>query len=179
MNLLSAVGNSVESVFTFTATNCCIYYAYDKVQKSLQEAITQVAMPHIGNSMASFVGTHVSILASLPVTLCIADVATFAIKESVHSIASMLGVEVLENPKPRLWQNICSNVSVFAIGFFAKAYFCWLAMEPIAQGLQQVLPFASPTGAIVIIAAPAITLMLGDLLSMGVSMAARKICICC
>lgn len=178
-----AVGVITNSSVSFAIKNTYLYYALSNVRGSLQDTITDIALPKLGGFFAPIVGAQLGTMTAIPVTLFMADMTTFAIKETARIIRDIFRTQVLgeEHPKfPPLWRDMACSVSSFAIGFFAKAYFCNYAMGYVAEALKCGLIMAAPLSgaslvvacmapAIVVMAAPTVTFFIGDIIASVVS----------
>ncbi len=176
-------GVITNSTVSFAIKNTYLYYALGNVRTSLQATITDIALPKLGGFFASVVGTQLGTMTAIPVTLFMADMTTFAIKETARAIRDIFRTRVLgeDHPKfPPLWRDMAFSVSSFALGFFAKAYFCNYAMGYVADALKCGLVMTAPLSgaslivacmapAIVVMAAPTVTFFIGDILATVVS----------
>lgn len=178
-------GVAVDMSTSFVIKNSYLYFALNNVRTSLQEVIAEVARPKLGGFLASVVGVQLGTLCSIPATLFLADMTTIALKEMVRAVDDIFCNVVYgkEYPQfPPLWREMTFGVSSFAIGFFAKAYFCNYAMSYVAEALKYTIILGAPfcgaslvisclAPAIVVLAAPTVTFMLGDVLARVVSSA--------
>lgn len=176
-------GIAVDVSTSFVIKNSYLYFALSNVRTSLQQAITELALPKLGGFLASVVGTQLGTMCSIPVTLFLADMTTVAMKELVRTVDDIFCNVVYgkEYPQfPPLWREMAFGVSSFAIGFFAKAYFCNYGMAYVAEALKYIIIVGAPfcgaslvisclAPAIVVLAAPTVTFLLGDVLATVVS----------
>lgn len=173
----------VDTSVNFVIKNSYLYFALTNVRTSLQEVITELALPKLGSFLAGVVGSQLGTMCSIPVTLFLADMTTIAMKEMVRSVDDIFCNVVYgkEYPQfPPLWREMAFSVSSFAIGFFAKAYFCNYGMAYVAEALKYTIIVGAPfcgasvvisclAPAIVVLAAPTVTFALGDVLAKVVS----------
>lgn len=173
----------VDTSVNFVIKNSYLYFALTNVRTSLQEVITELALPKLGSFLAGVVGSQLGTMCSIPVTLFLADMTTIAMKEMVRSVDDIFcnAVYGKEYPQfPPLWREMAFSVSSFAIGFFAKAYFCNYGMAYVAEALKYTIIVGAPfcgasvvisclAPAIVVLAAPTVTFALGDVLAKVVS----------
>lgn len=177
INLTSIATISGETAFTFAVKNSVCFMALDNVRTSLQQTITEIVMPKLGGFFAPLVGMQLGTMCAVPVTLMLGDLAATALKEAARSIHSLFRAIVYgeknEHATPFI-RELIINVASFAIGFFAKTYFCNYCMTYVSRVLRIGIFIGAPligaslaislmAPAMVVMAAPTVTFMLGDI----------------
>lgn len=183
MCLFNIICFSAESAMTFTVKNSYSYYGLEKVRTELQTLITEVSLPKLGSYVAPLVGNQLGLMLAMPVTNFYAELTAAACKKLVCSIYDMflrLFTEVKhENYRP-LFREAVLQIAAFSVAFFTKTYFCNYAMPYVSIFVRHSFVLLSPlTGlpiavalfvpALTVVATPATTYLLGDILAFTAS----------
>ena len=174
---------SAESVFTCVVKNSVCYVALDKVRTDLQSVITKISQPRMGSFLAPIVGNQLGLMAAVPVSLIYGELVAQALKSmirSVHSAYLRIFFGISPTVRCSLFRQMIQQVVGFAVGFFAKTYFCNYCMPQVSTAIRTVLALSTPfigmslpyflvVSPLVITLTPAITFLLGDMLAIASS----------
>jgi hypothetical protein len=188
---ISAVAQaSFEGVAAFTVKNVFYYYGFAPIRAELEKLISTIASRQFGALVGGFVGQQMSVVLAMPVTVVFAEALGWFTRETLrtmHSLCTQVFCPTLQ-PKgpPPFWLDVVLRMVSCATGFFSKAYFCSYAMPLVQRTIQHaitLLPVYTNTpgyvvlvmAPLVIVATPAVTFMLGDILSWVVEEASYQV----
>lgn len=178
MNCLSCLATaSLETTATIITKNCFCFMVLDNVRESLQKTITEVVKPSFGGFIGPLVGSQIGTMCSIPVTFMLGDLLVTSLKELVSSIKSLYRAVIYgeknESTTPFL-RDLIINVTSFAVGFFAKTYFCNYCMSPVGTVLKLAIALGAPllgaslavslmAPAMIMVTAPSVTFVISDI----------------
>jgi len=178
MNVTSIATFSLDTTFTIAVKNCLCFVALDNVRTSLQKSITEVVVPSLGRFFGPIVGSQIGTMCAIPVTLMLGDLLVTSLKELIQSVNHLFRAIVYgekNEPTTPFLRDLIIGVASFAAGFFAKTYFCNYCMGPVGQVLKLAIAIGAPVlganlavtimaPAMIMLAAPSVTFMLGDII---------------
>jgi hypothetical protein len=174
MCFIQIVHAIVDPLIDFTAKNVVYYYGLEPIRKTLEKTILDVALTRLGSFVAPLFATQAALMVAPQVTLFIGQCWGFALKEIISSIED-LAQAIFGVPAARVeytWARIAMSIASFVTSTIARNYFYNFGTPFIASGLQILFTRAICTSfvsaallpAFVVLAAPAVTFLVGDII---------------
>lgn len=172
MVLSAVIRISANSFTTFAIKNSFCVIALEGMRKSLQQVFTEVITPSLGSYVAPIVGMQLGTMCAIPVTLFVGEIVAKAVREVVSAVSRLFkrilyGLDTTK--KQALFRELVFGCASFAIGFFAKIYFCNYGMGTVGTCLRIGAKIAAPlplfsAPVVAYLATPTVTLIAGDII---------------
>jgi hypothetical protein len=174
MYVLQTIHSIADPIIDFAAKSVVYYYSLDSIRSTLEQVILKVALPRFGSFAAPIFSKQAALMAAPSATLVIGQLWGLAIRETIAAIED-LAMALFGKKQEQAeftWVRIAMSIASFAVGCICRNYIYNFGVPYVAVCLKVVLTAsicssiisAAVIPAIVVLSAPAVTFLVGDIL---------------